>query len=391
MRNNNGRLIAVVASVAVAAVAIGAALAYRQGPQNANADVAPLTSSPSTPQTASATPSATPSTPTNATPSKAPSTGTESTVNVNKLPEGRAPQVPYLIGREVRSGGSTLATVPGKGSVISVGQLQGSVLAVVMYEPDGDGTELLKLASGDTVRRTRDVSSLVTTSDQTAAAYAASRLSSLGVTNKGATVYAESADSVQSLKLPNSWEVRVLAYTDGKVYYRASDTETGPWNLYSWVPSTPKPELIKAVISPTAVSANGRTAASMPVRNDDGTCSNVVKVPSGSQLFRTCDFQVRGFTPDGATAYGDEDNAEGFCSGISAAIEASSGKVLHKWKGCFQEMSAEDDQHVLIVAYASAVGQTEKVKTAIIRCTTTTGACERATPIGTDTQLEIGS
>ncbi len=389
MRNNNGRLIAVVASVAVAAVAIGATLAYRQGPQTAKANVAPLTSSPS----ATPTPSVTPSTPKppSATPSKPPSTGTESTVNVNKLPEGRAPQVTYLAGREVRSGVKTLETIPGNGSVLRVGRLGGSVLAVVMYEPDGDGTELLKLSSGNTVRRTRDVSSLVTTSDQSSAAYAASRLSSLGVTNKGGTVYAESGDSVQSLKLPNSWEVQVLAYTDGKVYYRASDTETGPWKLYSWVPSTAKPELIKAVISPTAVSANGSTAAAMPVRNDAGTCTNVVQVPSGTQLFRTCEFQVRGFTPNGATAYGDEDNAEGFCSGISAAFEANSGKVLHKWKGCFQEMSAEDDQHVLIVAYASAVGQTEKVKTAIIRCTTATGACERATPIGTDTQLVIGS
>ncbi|GAA1688786.1 hypothetical protein GCM10009745_37130 [Kribbella yunnanensis] len=388
MRNNNGRLIAVVASVAVAAVAIGATLAYRQGPQTAKADVAPLTSTPSpTP-----TPSATPPAPTlSAVPSKPPVTSTESTVNVSKLPEGRAPQVPYLIGREVRSGSELVETIPGKGSVLTVGRLGGSVLAVVMYEPDGDGTELLKLSSGDTVRRTPDVSSLVTTSDQTGAAYAASRLSSLGVTTKGGTVYAESGDSVQSLKLPNSWEVQVLAYTDGKVYYRASDKETGPWKLYSWVPSAAKAELIKAVISPTAVSANGNTAAAMPVRNDDGTCSNVVQVPSGTQFFRTCEFQVRGFTPNGATAYGDEDNAEGFCSGISAAFEANSGKILHKWKGCFQEMAVEDDQHVLVVAYASAVGQTEKIKTAIIRCTITTGACERATPIGTDTPLVIGS
>jgi hypothetical protein len=54
-------------------------------------------------------------------------------------------------------------------------------------------------------------------------------------------------------------------------------------------------------------------------------------------------------------------------------------------------MRAEDDQHILVMAYASAVGQTEKVKTAIIRCTITTGACELATPIGTDTPLVIGS
>jgi len=388
MRNNNGRLIAVVASVAVAAVAIGAALAYRQGPQTAQADAAPLTSSPSLPapswSASTPTPAATPST-------LKPTASAVTKLNISKLPQGREPQVPYLIGREVHSGSNYQVQIPGKGSVLSLGQLGGSTLAVVMYEPDGDGTELLKLEPGGTVRRTPDVSSLVTTADQTAAAYAAARLSSLGVPNKGGTVYAETGDSVQSLKLPNSWEARVIAYTGGKVYYRASDEETGPWKLYAWVPGEAKAQLIKAVVSPTAVSADGRTAAAMPVRNDDGTCSNVVQIPSGTQLFRTCAFQVRGFTPNGAIAYGDEDNAEGFCSGTSAAFEANSGKVLHEWKGCFQAMAVEDDQHVLVVAFATPAGQTEQVRTAIIRCTISTGACELATPIGTDTPLVIGS
>ncbi|MFF1817363.1 hypothetical protein ACFVWG_08710 [Kribbella sp. NPDC058245] len=384
MPNKNGRLIAVVASVAVAAVAVGAALAYRQGPKAGEAQAAaPLTGSPSPSPTP--TPSTTPSTP-------AASTSPAITkLNISKLPQGREPQVPYLIGREVRSGSTYVDKIPGKGSVLTIGRVQTSTLAIVMYEPDGDGTELLKIDSGGAVRRTPDVSSLVTTSDQSASAYAAARLSSLGVPTKGGTVYAESGDSLQSLKLPTSWEVRVLAYTGGKVYYRASDTETGAWKLYSWVPTEAKAQLIKAVVSPTAISANGRTAASMPVRNDDGSCSNVVEIPTGTQLFRTCDFQVRGFTPNGSTAYGDEDNAEGFCSGTSAAFDANSGTVLHEWKGCFQEMGVEDDQHVLVVAYATPAGQVDKVKTAIIRCTITTGACERATPIGTDTPLVIGS
>ncbi|WP_405063790.1 hypothetical protein OG474_19665 [Kribbella sp. NBC_01505] len=386
MRNKNGRLIAVVASVAVAAVAIGAALAYRQGPQSGQANAAaPLTTSPSP------TPTTTPSTPSpSATPTKTPSAPTETKLTISKLPQGREPQVPYLIGREVRTSGYT-ETIPGKGGVLSVGRVQSSVLAVVMYEPDGDGTELLRIQAGTVNRRTPDVSSLVTTVDQTAAAYAAARISNLGVANKGATVYAESGNSLQSLKLPNSWEVQVLAYTGGKVYYRASDKETGPWKLYSWVPGEAQGQLIKTVVSPTAISADGRTAASMGVRNDDGTCSTIVQASSGTQFFRTCEFQINGFTPNGATAYGVEDNAEGFCAGTSAAMEANSGKVLHQWKGCFQNMSSEDDQHVLVMAYATPAGQTEKVKTAIIRCTITTGSCELATPIGTDTPLVIGS
>src|SRR4051812_28904764 len=132
MRNNNGRLIAVVASVAVAAVAIGAALAYRQAPQTAQADAAPLTSSP---RPTTPTPSASTSTPA-ATPSAKPTASAVTKLNISKLPQGREPQVPYLIGREVRSGSNYTVQIPGKGSVLSMGQLGTSTLAVVMYEPD---------------------------------------------------------------------------------------------------------------------------------------------------------------------------------------------------------------------------------------------------------------
>ena len=117
MRNKNGRLIAVVASVAVAAVAIGAALAYRQGPQTAQADAAPLTSSP-TPS-----PSASPSTPASTPSASKPTAPVVTKLNISKLSQGREPQVPYLIGREVRSGSNYKVQIPGNGSVLSMGQL----------------------------------------------------------------------------------------------------------------------------------------------------------------------------------------------------------------------------------------------------------------------------
>ena len=56
---------------------------------------------------------------------------------------------------------------------------------------------------------------------------------------QGGTVYAETvgeSGSLKSLKLPDAWNVQVLAYVDGKVYYRADTDDTGAWKLYSWVP-----------------------------------------------------------------------------------------------------------------------------------------------------------
>ncbi|NIK54822.1 hypothetical protein [Kribbella shirazensis] len=400
----NRRLVITVSVIAVAAVTIGGAFAYRTGPAEADGRAAPLTGSP-TPTTSTPTPtpisrttiaSRTPSVKPSATPpTKPPAAGatvtgpTKVAVAVSKLPEGREPQVPYLVDREIRGGSGEVVTLPGTGGVIAVGRLGEGALAIV--QDGNDGTELLKTQNDKVVRRTPDVTSLVTTRDQSAAAYAAARISSLGAAVKGGTVYAETTTSVRSLKLPDSWNLQVLAFADGKVYFRAASAEDGPWTLYSWSPGASAAVKVKSVVSPTAVSANGRIAASMGTLNDSGSCSSVVEVGSGRQLFRTCDNQVSGFTPDGTTAVGGSAYGDGYCDTIQVALAVSTGKLLREWKGCFHQSVAEDDQHVLIVAVASGGGGDPGTKSAIIRCTITTGACELATPISTDKALRIGT
>jgi hypothetical protein len=400
VNRKNGQLVALVASVAVAAVVIGGVLAYQHSPRVGTAEAAPLPGGP-TPTAPSTTPVATPSfkpssslTPPPSVPGKAPSSAptgltgpTTVDLTVSKLPKGRAPQVPYLVGREVRGGSGSTARVPGSGEIIAVGRLDPYVLAIVTK---GEGSELLRFDGGSTgIRHTAEVSSLVTTENQSAAAYAAARLSSLGVATKGGIVYAESGGSVQSLKVPNGWNVEVLAYANGKVYYRAGESEQGAWKLYAWTPGAAKPVLQK-VPSPTAVSPDGRVAASASLVNDAGSCSSVNEITTGKQLWRTCDNWIRGFTADGATALGDPANGEGYCFGEQAALDASGGKLLREWKGCFHQLKAEDDQHLLIVAVASGGGGDPGTKSAIIRCDITTGKCELATPITTDLRLAIG-
>ncbi|MET9317061.1 hypothetical protein ABZX12_35025 [Kribbella sp. NPDC003505] len=409
MRHTNRRLVILVSAIAVAAVAIGGALAYRTGPAEAEGLAAPLSGSPSpspTPTPAptpaptpipaasrtpivSRTPSVTPPTAKTSSPSATATGPTKVTLTVSKLSEGREPQVPYLVDREVRGGSGSVVELPGTGGVIALGRLDADVLAIV--QDGNDGTELLKTENAKVVRRTPGVTSLVTTRDQSAAAYAAARISSMGQATKGGTVYAETTSSLKSLKLPDSWNLQVLAFADGKVYYRAASSEDGAWALYSWTPGAAAGVKVKTVVSPTAVSANGRVAASMGTLNDSGSCSSIVEVGSGRQLFRTCDNQVSGFTPDGSTAIGGSAYGDGYCDTAQVALDVTTGKLIREWKGCFHQSVAEDDQHVLIVAVASGGGGDPGTKSAIIRCTITTGACELATSISTDKALRIGT
>ena len=387
MRQKNGRLIALVAAVAVAAIAIGGALAYRQSPQNAaEANAAPLSGSPPpTPSTPIPTPTATPSKTPIVKPSQAPtkSGALKTKIDLAKLDPGRAPQITYLSGRTVRGGPGQAVKVPGSGDIWAVGRLSQSVLAVVSK---GGASELLTIdSSGQVIRRTPDVNSIVTTEDGLAAAYVATRTKDTGEQIPGATVYAEQK-TVSKIELPNAFDARPLAYVNGKVYIRTEPDATGStWTLYEWVPGTSKATAVKTVPQPTAVTGDGTTAASLTNLTDYKSCTNVVAVATGKRLWRTCDYQIDGFTRDGATAIAGPFYRDGYGDGIAAALDAKTGNLLHEWSGTFRQVVAEDDQHLLLLA-----DDGEESPASLIRCTTTTGACERATPLAKGTLL-IGS
>ncbi|MEV6411632.1 hypothetical protein [Kribbella sp. NPDC051718] len=303
--------------------------------------------------------------------------------NVSKLPGGRAPQIPYQVGGEVRGGAGQARKIP-EGAVL-VGRMNTDVLAVVRTDKGSD------CRSSATVPRARTpgVSSLAITADQSAAAYAVGTLHQRGPISKGGAVYSKTG-SIRKLDLPNSWEVEVLAYRGGKVYFRAGTTEKGDRLLYEWTPGAAKATVIPAVNFPTAVSLDGTVAASMQLLTDAGTCSTITGIASGKQLWRTCENQLRGFTPDSRTVIGSDAYADGFCIREIAALDAGTGRLIRKWKGCFQDFAAEDDQHVLIVAVAEGGGGDPGTKSAIIRCDISTGRCERATPITVDVPLGLG-
>jgi hypothetical protein len=385
MRVQNGRLVALVAAVAVAAITGGGALAWRQGPQ-ANAEApSPLSGSPSpaTSTPTKSTPTAKP-TPTSSKPSTGTSTPSgpiKTKIDLKKLPQGRAPQVTYLSGRTIRGGAGEDVTVPGTADIQDVARLGSSALAVVTK---GFGTEMLNLDSESKItRRTPDVTQIVTTDDGGAAAYVATRLKDTGEDLAGATIYAESAE-VQKVAVPDIWNTRLLSYLDGKVYFDASTTQDGDSVLYEWTPGTSKPVQLKAVPNPMAVSSAG-TAGSLTTLNDQSSCSSLLTVPFGKRLWRTCDYLITGFTPDAATVIAGPKYQDGYGDGIAGALNAKTGMLLHEWSGVFRQSVPEDDQHLLLLA-----DNGEETPASIVRCTISTGACERATPLAKG-QLLIGS
>lgn len=387
MRQKYGGLIALVAAVAVAAIATGGALAYRQGPQdNALANAAPLSGTPS--PTPTPTPTATPSAPPSSSPTPKPaatkSGPLKTKVELAKLTQGRAPQVTYLSGRTVRGGAGRDVKVPGTEDIQDVARLNQSVLAVVSK---GTDTEMLTIDdfSGKVLRHTPDVTRIVTTEDGRAAAYVALRRSAESDSTPGAIIYAEQ-ESVQKLTLPDVWDPVPLGYVDGKVYFRAESAEGAlTWTLYEWVPGASKATAIKTVPKATALTGDGKLAASMSNLTDYNSCSTVVEVATGKRLWRTCDYQIHGFTLDGSTAFGGPFYGDGYGNGIASALDTKTGALLHEWSGIFRQTVPEDDQHLLILA-----DDGEETPASIIRCTIPTGTCELATPLAKGNLL-IGS
>jgi hypothetical protein len=374
MRVQNGRLVALVAAVAVAAIAGGGALAYRQGPETAEAEAAPLSTSsskgsPTTPKP-TATPSKTP------TPSSTPSsTGPLKTkIVLNKLPTGRAPQIAYLTGRTIRGGAGGDIKVPGTAGIQEVARLGSTALAVVTK---GYGTEMLTIdTDGKVTARTPDITQIVTTDDGLGAAYVGSRLKDTGEETGVTTLYAEQGQAgVKRVTMPNIWNPALLGYLNGKVYFDASKTQDGTSTLYEWTPAQSKVITIDSVPKAMAVSSVG-TAGSLTTLADQNSCSSLLTVPAGKRLWRTCDYQIVGFTPDGATAIAGPMYQDGYGNGIAAVLDAKNGTLLHEWSGVFRQWVPEDDQHLLLLADTG-----EETPASIIRCTVSTGACELATPL----------
>jgi len=98
------------------------------------------------------------------------------------------------------------------------------------------------------------------------------------------------------------------------------------------------------VTSPTALAANGSVAASLDVVSDTGSCSAVTVIDTGPGNWRTCEYTVVGFSPDGTVAIGAPAFRDGYADGLAAALDATTGNLVNEWTGLsFHSTVAEAD------------------------------------------------
>ncbi|GAB2564672.1 hypothetical protein [Kribbella endophytica] len=390
MRQLNARLTVVVAAVAVAAVAGGGVFAYRQGPQVSDAGASPLggqptaapTPTPKPPATPSKTPSVTPKPPSASKPGV---TGPKTVaVTLAKLTQGRAPQLVHTLGRKVSGGADQAFTAPGKDRIIAAAQAGSSTYVLESREPD---LVLVRTNNAGESSEVRDVTSLVGAVDGSFAAFASQKQKSTGEQLAGSTLYAEDGgEGKYKLTLPDSWNMQVIAVAAGKVFYASTPREDGVPKLYTWVPGRSSATAVKNVTSPVAVSADGELVVALDV-GGAGSCSNIIEFATGKKLWRTCDYMVKGFTPDKSAAIAGPAYEDGYASLSSWLLDGRTGTLLREWTGVsFRQVRAEDDQHLLM-----EVDDGPDTKGAIIRCDIPTGACERATPITPGDQFGLGS
>ncbi|MGC4943758.1 hypothetical protein [Kribbella sp. DT2] len=388
MRQLNARLTVVVAAVAVAAVAGGGVFAYRQGPQTSTADASPLGGQPSTVPslTPSSKPPATPSvTPPPPSASKPGMTGPRTVpVNLAKLTQGRTPQLVHSLGRKISGGPDQAFTAPGKDRIIAAAQAGSSTYVLESREPD---LVLVRTSNSGDSSEVRDVTTLVGAVDASFAAFASQKQKPTGEQLAGSTLYAEDGGAEKyKLSLPSSWNVQVIAVAAGKVYYASTPKEDGVPKLYSWVPGESSATTVKGINSPTAVSDDGTLVAAADI-SDSGSCSYVTELATGKRLWRTCEYMIKGFTPDKSAFIAGPSYEDGYAALDSWLIDGKTFAPLRQWTGVsFRQVRAEDDQHLLM-----EVDDGPDTKGAIIRCEIPTGDCERATPITPGDQFGLGS
>jgi len=393
MKQGNGVLVAGVAAVAVLAVVAGGALAARQRPADGEAVAAPLPA-PTPTQTPTSTPKPKPTAKPSSTPSVYSGPTSPATAGVkltlSKLPTGRAPQLPYITGRVVRGGIGGDVTIPGKDNIVRGTRINSD--ALVVLEAESGRTELVRVDSnGVQPDKIPDVASLVTSMNEDAVAFATAPSNPDNTRAKGSTVYWQGTSQTsgrRTLKRPNDWGSTALAVVGDTVYFKADTDQNGTTStLNAWDSGTDKVTRIKSVRSPEGVDNRGTVAVDFVSGAAQTFCSTVTELDSGKQRWKTCEYAINGFTPDGELALGTPDFRNGGGDPLVAALDSNEGTVRREWTGArFREVVAEDDDHLLMVADTG-----EGTPGAIIRCSVGTGLCELATPLaktaGTDLHL----
>ncbi|TCC52398.1 hypothetical protein E0H75_01025 [Kribbella capetownensis] len=368
----NRSLVAVPAAIAVVAVAGGGLLAAARGPRDqSGAAAAPLSATVAKASAATKTRAA-----------------TKVAVDATKLPTGRDPQLTYVRGRAVLGGVGRPVRVPGEYEIAAAARLWDTTLTVQITSATSS-LLMIQDYTGKVVNEIRSVDSLVTSADGKYVAYASG--GQFSDHQSGGTLYFQEHNTgpADVLRQPKLTDVAVLAVVGHEVYFRGGTEPGSAWDLYRWDTEKMSVQKLSKVKSPLSVAADGSLAAGMTIFTDSGQCTAVLDVAGQLQRWRTCQYRLDRFSPGDAFVVGlPPGTGEPYGEKRTAVLDARTGKLLREWTApSLRAAVAEDDDHLLLQWHDR---QEPQSRSALVRCTVSTGDCELATPISPEPLL-LGS
>lgn len=299
------------------------------------------------------------------------SSSTPVDVEIDGLPLGAAPRVPYVDGSTFHGGSGSVALAPTADPVKDVVELDDGI--GVWTQNNSSGNKHLSTNGSSTVLPTdTTVSNPAVDARSGAAVWAIHGEDASGAPTAGDTLVATRAltnvdGSVTTAPLTVG---HVMGATDGTVIFNAIDGQravVGRADIAAATYDTPWPSLSLV----TAVSPD-LTRFAATVRGQSGTCTSVLSYPDGDVDWRSCEWRPMEFSSDGARvlAYAPSD---GLGPRDLAVLDASNGDVLGSFttKGTFGRATFEDADTMVAVVLVGP-------QSVIVRCTVD-GSCELAT------------
>lgn len=329
-----------LATAAVLAVAVPAGFAVTGtstrsiGP--AGQPSASVTSSASPSPSASATPSPSPS--------EAPSpndTGTTTGISLGVLGAGPAPTIGWLEGTTYHHDGTT-STLPGAYTDISA--YRGGWLAIAHTD---QGSRVVTIdATGKVVSDQPGGNRIAVNGDGTQIAWFAD-----GAIHQA--LPSGMSDANASQKLPNGVYADVVGWAHNQVIYTTSGGDTASVHR-TGMGGTDR--VVPGLMSSRGSSdAAGLIGGLVSYDSKTGTSCWAVVRPTGERVWRTCDWTLEAFSPDGSLAVGIPSYTDGLGGTKAALLDAHTGAVRAVFdvpRGAFLAGFAwEDDGHVLATMY----------------------------------------
>ncbi len=374
--NRSIKLAGLVTGVAVAAVVAGTLVAAQQTPTLATASGGGITPIDSVSKPAS-TPSTTPSKPPGTSPAT-PSGSVKQTIDLTKLKQGRAPATSYVDGRTVHVDGTKFTLPASDGPVWDIART--GTGALVLHSPKDDGKAVLTTWSGGSRGETvNDVSTVLSSADQSSSAYAVQPTTADGAELPRFTLTWRDNPSGEKYSLQRTGEHGPIVHAvQGSEVYFSALSKSEKQILYKWTAGDDAPKPINAVPTPSAVSSNLQLAASIVSQADDGSCTALIDLASANKRWSTCDYAVDELLAGSAFALGGPAYRDGYGDGLFAALDLKTGKAVREWSGAstaaIMSTVMEDADHILVLAEQGG-------KSAIARCAPKSGSCELATPL----------